>query len=164
MHIKHKNIEHFLWICLQVKATRSCRWLVNIGSGDDLEPSSSKSLPEPMLTKFVMLYGITRPQWIISLRPTVAFFFNKFMFCFDSDFNKVCSSSWYCICVTLWPHVSFNLSLSDSNYMIVFLHYDGKQIKESPYRNICTLRVRDSRVRQGLFWVCAQPMRYEITM
>ena len=40
------------------------RWLVNIGSSNGLVPSSSKPLPEPILTGSMPPYGVTRPQWV----------------------------------------------------------------------------------------------------
>ena len=51
-HFKDKYLKYFLWNCYQVNATTPHRSLVNIGSGNDLVPSGTKPLPEPMLTQF----------------------------------------------------------------------------------------------------------------
>ena len=51
VHIKGRYLEHLLWNCLQLNATRPHWWLVNTGSGDGLVPSGNKPLPETMLTQ-----------------------------------------------------------------------------------------------------------------
>ena len=43
-------LKYFLWNCYQVIATTPHWSLVNIGSGNGLEPPGNKPLPEPMLT------------------------------------------------------------------------------------------------------------------
>ena len=37
---------------------------VNIGSGNGLVPPGTKPLPEPMLTRIMSPYGITKQQWV----------------------------------------------------------------------------------------------------
>ena len=49
LYIKNRYLEHFLWNCPQVNATRPHWWLVNIGSVNGLVPNGTKPLPEPML-------------------------------------------------------------------------------------------------------------------
>ena len=44
--------------------TEPCWWEVNIGSGNGLVPLGNKPLPEPMLTQFLVAYGVARPQWV----------------------------------------------------------------------------------------------------
>ena len=56
-------LEHFFWNCPQVNATRSYWWLVNIGWGNDLMSSGSKSLPEQMSTQiYFAIWRHLRPQ------------------------------------------------------------------------------------------------------
>ena len=50
--MEESYLDHFLWNCPQVNATRLCSRRVNISSGNGLVPSGTKPLPEPMLTKF----------------------------------------------------------------------------------------------------------------
>ena len=66
-----------------MNATRSHWWLVNVGPGNGLVPSGSKTFPEPMLVQVMVWccqaaryylnqcwpssktpYGTTRPQWV----------------------------------------------------------------------------------------------------
>ena len=53
---KDRYIEHFLWNCPQVNATRPQR-LVNIASGNGLVPSVNKPLPGPILTHIYAIYA-----------------------------------------------------------------------------------------------------------
>ena len=48
-HIKDRYLDHFLWNCPQVNATRSHWWLFKIGSGNGLVPSCNKPLSKLML-------------------------------------------------------------------------------------------------------------------
>ena len=51
-------IGHFLWNCSQGHATKPHHREIKIGSGNDLVPSGTKPLPEPMLTKiYVVMWG-----------------------------------------------------------------------------------------------------------
>ena len=57
--MKDKCLEHFLWNCSQVNATRPPLWLVNIGSCNGLVPSRTKVLNS------VKPYIISsKPQWV----------------------------------------------------------------------------------------------------
>ena len=65
-------IEHMLWNCTQVNATRPSWWQVNISSGNIMawycQATSlylNQCWPNPMLP-----YGITRPQWVDRLEMT----------------------------------------------------------------------------------------------
>ena len=44
-------------------------WLVSIGSGNGLVSSGNKSLPEPMWTRSMLPYSVTRPKRVNSWRP-----------------------------------------------------------------------------------------------
>ena len=44
-------LRHHLWNCPDMNITGLHWWLVNIGSGNGLVPSSNKPLPEPVLTQ-----------------------------------------------------------------------------------------------------------------
>ena len=59
-----EDLMYLLWNCHQMNVTGSYCWSVNIGSGDGLVPSGKKPKPEPMLTRSVSPYGVTRPQWV----------------------------------------------------------------------------------------------------
>ena len=68
-----KYIEHLLWSCPEVNATRPHWQSVNIVAGNGLVPSGNKPLPGPMLTTF---YDAIRPysatvSWICTWRATI---------------------------------------------------------------------------------------------
>ena len=50
--------------CPQMNLTGPYRRQVNIGSGNGLLPSGNTPLLEPMLTSFMLPYGVTKPRWV----------------------------------------------------------------------------------------------------
>ena len=64
-------MNNFLLCVSLVKMLSSdCHWwLVSISAGNGLVPSDNKPLPQPMYTRSMSPYGITRPQWVNTLRP-----------------------------------------------------------------------------------------------
>ena len=71
--IEDRYLKQFLWNCHHVDATRPHWLLVNTVSCNGLMLNSNKPLPEPMLAKFCVPYGVTRPQWV-GLRRKWVFF------------------------------------------------------------------------------------------
>ena len=59
--LKGRYLQHVLWICPHVNAGRPHWWLVSIGSGNGLVPSSNKPLPGPMLWLY-NLYKLHGPD------------------------------------------------------------------------------------------------------
>ena len=55
-------LMNLLWNWPQLIFTESHWWEVNIGSGNGLVPPGTKPLPEPILTRSMSPYDITRPQ------------------------------------------------------------------------------------------------------
>ena len=58
--IKDRYLEHFLWNCAHVNATRPPWWLVNIGSDNGLVMSAIKQLTKKCWPNSMELYSITR--------------------------------------------------------------------------------------------------------
>ena len=71
-HFNDKYLKYFLWNCYQMNASTP-RWsLVNIGSGNGLMPSGHQATSHYLSQcwyRSVSSYGVTRPQWVNSLRP-----------------------------------------------------------------------------------------------
>ena len=63
-HTGNRYLDHFVWNCPHVNATRSHGWLVNTGSGNGLGLSGTKPLPEQCWPRFMLPYGITKPQCV----------------------------------------------------------------------------------------------------
>ena len=68
--IKGRYLEHFLWNCLHVNATRPNWWSANSGSGNGLVPSGNKPLTEPMLTPIYVAIWHHR----VTISPTGYYF------------------------------------------------------------------------------------------
>ena len=67
-------LRNILWNCHQIIVSLD---LIDVYTGSDngLVPSDTKLLLEPMQTKFYIptVYGVTRGQWVNSLRPSDAY-------------------------------------------------------------------------------------------
>ena len=61
-YIKVRYLEHFMWNCSHVIATRPHWWLVSIGSGNGLVPSGTKAKPLPELMPIQICVAISL-QW-----------------------------------------------------------------------------------------------------
>ena len=67
-HIKDRYLEHSMWNCTEVNATRPHWWLVNISSGNDLMQPGNKQLPEP-----IILTKSNRASWWTNTQDSRSF-------------------------------------------------------------------------------------------
>ena len=58
------RIDMLKWNYPQLNATRSHWWHVKIGSGNGLVSSGNTPLSQPMFSRSVPPYDVTRPQWV----------------------------------------------------------------------------------------------------
>ena len=64
-HIKHwyLEVEHFLWQCPELYATRPYWWWVNIGLGNGLMPPGTCHYLNQCWPRSMSPYAVSRPQW-----------------------------------------------------------------------------------------------------
>ena len=74
--------------CSQVNATEPHYWEVNIGSGNGLLLTGNKVLPEPISTRSMLLYGITkvRAWWYHNMKTL--YFHNSGTLCGESTSHE----------------------------------------------------------------------------
>ena len=88
----NRRCSSYIWVTNNFIANQGASYIryltvINTGSGNTSVVSGNKPLPEQMLTKSMLQYGITRPQWV------------KMSFCLDGG-NEI-MPAWMCIC-TWW--------------------------------------------------------------